>query len=120
MTTDVTGFIARGCAADRVPLPGGFVPPPNARSGDELDSTRRLITATGGIAAAAADVNLVTRLAAAQADMLKPCLPGQILITGVISRWHTTSVTAFTPRPARQGSWLCWHRYWGEAGWSWS
>jgi hypothetical protein len=27
MTTDVTGFIACDCAADRVPLPGGLVPP---------------------------------------------------------------------------------------------
>jgi len=25
MTTDVTGFIACDCAADRVPLPGGLV-----------------------------------------------------------------------------------------------
>jgi len=30
MTTDVTGFIARDRAADRVPLPGGLVPPPTA------------------------------------------------------------------------------------------
>jgi hypothetical protein len=25
MTTDLTGFIAYDCAADRVPLPGGLV-----------------------------------------------------------------------------------------------
>jgi ribosomal protein S18 acetylase RimI-like enzyme len=30
MTTGVTGFIACDCAADRVPLPGGLVPPPTA------------------------------------------------------------------------------------------
>ncbi len=56
----------------------------------------------------------------AQAEMLELCHPEQIPITGVISRWHTTSVSAFTPRPARHGSWLCWHRCGREAGWSWS
>jgi hypothetical protein len=30
MTTDVTGFVACDCAADRVPPPGGLVPPPTA------------------------------------------------------------------------------------------
>jgi hypothetical protein len=33
MTTDVTAFIACDCAADRVPLSGGLVPPPTAEHG---------------------------------------------------------------------------------------
>jgi hypothetical protein len=40
MTTDVTGFIACDSAADRVPLPGGFVPPP-AADGADTASVRR-------------------------------------------------------------------------------
>ena len=44
MTTDVTGFIACDCAADRVPVPGGLVPPPTA-DGAGTAAVRRLLVA---------------------------------------------------------------------------
>jgi hypothetical protein len=40
MTTDITGFIARDCAADRVPLPGDLV----------HDTGRWLVGAPAGLA----------------------------------------------------------------------